>query len=183
MILMVPDDCVTSGDNLHWMVDPEKSKRMAVCYNGHTFFVGFPTFSGYTSSDNPRGVKLWALPGGENDIMDGERWGGLTLKDIVISVYEGYRMNGYKNGATVKLSDAVDVKGAKTEAILGNGVRTPGYVPIPICTEGRLWSEAKHLFENSLEALFKNPDKAWDGGSYPCGEGILSKEEKAAFKF
>lgn len=81
---MVPDDCVTSGDDLHWMVDSDKSEKMGVCYDGHTFFVGFPTFTGYSSSENPTRLRLWALPGGEDEIMDGTNWGGLRLKDLVI---------------------------------------------------------------------------------------------------
>lgn len=81
---MVPDDCVTSGDDLNWVVHEDKSDQMSVCYDGHTFFVGFPTFTGLSSDDNPERLRLWALPGGENDELDGSKWGGLTLEDLVI---------------------------------------------------------------------------------------------------
>ncbi|KAI9146906.1 hypothetical protein HJFPF1_13477 [Paramyrothecium foliicola] len=182
MILMVPDDCVTSGENLHWMVDPEKSEKMAVCHDGHTFFVGFPTFTGYTRDDEPTRVRLWALPGGENEIMDGNKWAGLRLDDLVISAYDGYRKNGYRSGQSLNLTDsASDDDGI----LLGDGVRTPGLVTLPICTPGRVFSEARDLLPNGLawSSTPGNAGKPFDGGSYPCGEGILTEDEMISFGF
>lgn len=84
---MVPEDCVTSGENLSWMVDSEKSEQMSGCHDGHTFFVGFATWTYRSPPEfNPNRLRLWALPGGEKKELtgDSEKWGGLTLKDMVI---------------------------------------------------------------------------------------------------
>jgi hypothetical protein len=82
---MVADDCVTSGDGLPSIIDGDDAANMAVCYDGHTFFVGYPSWQGI-----PRGavaatnIKLHPLPGGTNDVLDGTNWSGITLEDFVI---------------------------------------------------------------------------------------------------
>lgn len=89
---MDPQNCVTSGSDLNKYVDPKKSARISVCYKNLTFFVGYPTYTGFTNSRWPTDLTLWALPGGENGADDkgngnplsGQKWGGLTLKDLVI---------------------------------------------------------------------------------------------------
>lgn len=50
---------------------------MSVCYDGHTFFLGFPTWKGEVGDFYP-------LPGGTNGDLDGKQWGGLTIEDMVI---------------------------------------------------------------------------------------------------
>lgn len=95
-------------------------------------------------------------------------------------MYEGYRKNGYKNGYSLNITDsAADGDGIN----LGGGVQTPGLVSLPICTPGRVYSEARDFGPKALKWTFENPGKDYDGGSYPCGEGILTDEEKASFGF
>ncbi|KAH6995181.1 hypothetical protein EDB80DRAFT_897412 [Ilyonectria destructans] len=176
MILMVPDDCVTSGDNLNWVVDEDKSDQMSVCYDGHTFFVGFPTFTGLSSDDNPERLRLWALPGGENDELDGSKWGGLTLEDLVISAFEGYKLNGYKNGYTAPSFDGTT---EQATIMMEKGVRTPGFISLPICTEGRLYTEAKDYPRTHFHQIIGEDIPT----TYPCGTGYLTSDEMEAFGF
>jgi hypothetical protein len=42
--------------------------------------------------------KLNSLPGGTYDNLSGSNWGGVTFNDIVISFWDGYKLNGNKNG-------------------------------------------------------------------------------------
>ncbi|KAH7124989.1 hypothetical protein B0J13DRAFT_455123 [Dactylonectria estremocensis] len=179
MILMVPDDCVTSGEGV-WYIDEDKADQMAVCHDGHTFFLGFPTWRGVPKSDHISRLVVWALPGGEHNILNGENWGGLTLDDIVISSYEGYRLNGYKNGYTIpENSQIIDGTGSQGSLIMENGVRTPGFMSLPICTPGKLervsskWNANvinHHAITDLLEQI-------------PCGDGALTEVEMAAFGF
>ncbi|KAK7423527.1 hypothetical protein QQX98_000985 [Neonectria punicea] len=180
MILMVPDDCVKSGDGLTPYVDDEKYENMAVCHDGHTFFLGFPTWKGVSKSDHISRLMVWALPGGEHDVLNGEDWGGLTLDDIVISSYEGYRLNGYKNGYSIpENSQIIDGTGSEGSLIMENGVQTPGFTSLPICTPEKLqrvsakWNANVingHAIDDLLEQI-------------PCGDGALTPEEMAAFGF
>ncbi|KAI1859465.1 hypothetical protein JX265_010468 [Neoarthrinium moseri] len=171
MILMSPG-CIKSGPNLNWVVDSNKSERMAVCYKGHTFFVGFPTFK-EVEHGTPHGLKLWALPGGEHSILNGtsQAWGGLTLDDLVISAFEGYRRNNYKNGFDASKDDGSTAPG---DIIMGNGVLTPGFVKLPICTVEKLWEETKILYHVSSDL---------DHNTFPCGNGNLTATEMAQFGF
>jgi hypothetical protein len=37
------------------------------------------------------------LPGGNIDDLDGTKFGGVTIDDLIISSYEGYQLNGHYN--------------------------------------------------------------------------------------
>ncbi|KPM40529.1 hypothetical protein AK830_g6050 [Neonectria ditissima] len=180
MILMLPDDCDSSNGELTSYVDNEKAENMKVCHDKHTFFVGFPTWKGVSKSDHISRLVVWALPGGEHDVLNGADWGGLTLDDIVISSYEGYRLNDYKNGYSIpENSQIVDGTGSQGSLIMEMGIQTPGFMSLPICTPQKLervsskWNANVingHAIDDLLEQI-------------PCGDGALTPEEMAAFGF
>ncbi len=65
---------------------------------------------------------------------------------------------------------------------MGQGVRTPGVVQLPICTPGRVFSEAREILPKAIQWSLQHGTE-YDGGTYPCGEGILTADEMAAFGF
>ncbi|KAF2429677.1 glycoside hydrolase [Tothia fuscella] len=68
---------------------------------------------------------LWKLPGA--DKLDGNEYHGITIEDIIISSYEGFKANGNKNGYGPELQSLV-------ETYQDNLLRAPGFFHgIPIC--------------------------------------------------
>ncbi|KAK7421574.1 hypothetical protein QQX98_002041 [Neonectria punicea] len=106
MILLGEGDCITSGDQLLDAVSEDDAANIAVCYDSRTFYVGYPTWDDKVAgSDMPEdyykpvvdNLKLNPLPGGVKTELDGTKWGGVTLEDLVISAYEGWRENDFNN--------------------------------------------------------------------------------------
>ncbi|CAM1503148.1 Fc.00g079240.m01.CDS01 [Cosmosporella sp. VM-42] len=178
MILMTPEDCaVTSDTGLTWMVEEEYAKDMSVCYGGHTFFIGFPTYQELNKDKlTPKRLRLWGLPGATPSGLNGQDWGGLTMDDLVISAYEGYRANGNRNGYENPL---LNVTAGNGTAMTQMGVRTPGYVQLPICTVNKVWDEASHLVEK--HNIITGELKPGETETFPCGDGALGADELAAF--
>lgn len=63
--------------------------------------------------------------------------------------------------------------GADGQVIAEGGVRTPGFVDMPLCTVGTVISEARDHHEEYADE-FK---------TYPCGNGVVTSEEMTAFGF
>jgi hypothetical protein len=111
-----------------------------VCYDGFTFFVVSATFlnAGINLSGVPPSTQFRALPGGTWDNMQNPFWAGLSLDDLVISSWEGYKKNGMKNGYSPSTSGLDSDNGI----LFGNGVQTPGFASLPVCdldTEKSIW--------------------------------------------
>ncbi|KAF7555595.1 hypothetical protein G7Z17_g2051 [Cylindrodendrum hubeiense] len=180
MILMIPDDCVTSGGVITWRVNKEKSEKIAVCHDGHTFFIGYPDWlmDLFEIEPGEHLPQLQALPGGEHDVLDGKNWGGLTLEDMVVSVYEGFRLNGYKNGYLMpEDSHLIDGNGAAGGVHFEHGVRTPGFTSLPLCTLGKLTNVTSEWVTRRQN--FEKP--GFD--DFPCGDGSLTIIEMIEFGF
>jgi hypothetical protein len=81
-----------------------------------------------------------SLPGGTNDVLDGNAYGGVTLQDIVSSSLQAYVNNGYKNGYTLPPPTewVTQLGGTEGELISQNGITTPGFFSLPVCTS--LWN-------------------------------------------
>ena len=99
-----------------------------------------------TDQETPYGCgqpKLIPLAGSTQ--LDGTAWGGVTLDDMVISSYQGYKLNKNQNGYVMpELSKAVDGEGAQGDFIYQNGIQTPGFFSFPICdadTVSAAWNE------------------------------------------
>ncbi|KAL6411180.1 hypothetical protein AUP68_04878 [Ilyonectria robusta] len=171
---MEPADCVTSGDELPDYISWDNAANMSVCYDGHTFFLGFPTWKGEVGDFYP-------LPGGTNGELDGKKWGGLTFEDMVISAYEGWRLNGGKMGYEIPDNSKV-IDGAGTEGglILENGIRTPSFINLPICTRRRSRAAVEEFIEKDAIRMILPGD---DLGDMPCGDGSLMEDEMGDWGF
>lgn len=66
--------------------------------------------------------------------------------------------------------------------ILGNGVREPGYVQLPICTASKVRQEARGRWWKFNE---EDPSKPFEKitDTFPCGDGALTDDEMASFGF
>ncbi|KAK7423884.1 hypothetical protein QQX98_000755 [Neonectria punicea] len=173
MIMMVPGDCITSGDELNMYLNEDDAAKMAVCHDGHTFYLGYPSFAMFMK--RPEGKdsektawQLKPLPGGTTDELDGTKWGGVKLEDLVISAYEGWRLNGGKGGYEIpESSRAIDGLGTEGGLIMEQGVRTPGFSKIPICTPDRAVAAAGDWVSSQFYDMM--PDE--DAQKFPCGDG------------
>jgi hypothetical protein len=94
------------------------------------------------------------LPGGSKDTLDGKKYGGLTIDDMIISSYEAYVANGNKNGYKLDPENTDQLKksdGTTTgDTLFPSGVRTPGVFSFPVCAVGAAvdnWS--KHFVSPS----------------------------------
>jgi hypothetical protein len=86
-----------------------------------------------TGGDDPMSSwMLSPLAGGTHDELTGEehKWGGLTVDDFIISAWEGWKANGNKNG--YKLN--ADGSNSLGDTAFSNGVRTAGFIQVPVCT-------------------------------------------------
>lgn len=73
------------------------------------------------------------LPGGTHDELDGTRWGGITLEDMVKSIKGGFDANGGKNG----YEQPTDIpEGDPSEYFDNLSLSNPGFwTGIPYCTK------------------------------------------------
>ena len=103
-----------------------------VCYGGFTFYVlnvVWNTDPLLEYANSLHGLILAALPGGTFDSMQNPYWANLSLDDLVISSFEGYKKNGMKNGYSLQMNDLYGNNGI----LFGDGVRTPGFTSLPLC--------------------------------------------------
>ncbi|KAH7133353.1 hypothetical protein B0J13DRAFT_562167 [Dactylonectria estremocensis] len=172
MILMEPSDCVTS--DLPSYLGEDDVAKTSVCYDRHTFFLGYITW------DSEHG-EFQTLPGGTTDELDGTKWGGIMIEDLVVSTYEGWRLNGGKMGYEIpENSKIIDGAGTEGGLILENGVRTPGFVKLPICTYAKAKDVATRYWRENLPLT----DPQVNGVEWtPCGDGALMEEDLGAWGF
>jgi hypothetical protein len=73
-------------------------------------------------------------PGGAST-LDGNRWNGLIKEDFIVGAVNSWNANGQKNGwPTANPSEA-----STFDDVFNLGVRTPGYVHIPVCDAETAW--------------------------------------------
>ncbi|TIC89566.1 hypothetical protein CH35J_012629 [Colletotrichum higginsianum] len=158
-VLKTGDKC---SDTLPETLDPfmtqDTHKKAGVCWNGNQFYVLSVGTDGVDVQADTPGLPrsdppFQLLSGGTNDVLDGKNWAGITLEDIVVSSYSGYLKNGNRNGYNVSFDDS---DGTVDELMLADGVRTPGFFSLPVCTS--VW--------NTLMQIAGSPR---DKNYYPCG--------------
>jgi hypothetical protein len=122
-------------------MDSDTATQTAVCIDGMTFYVlnansgASAVFTPGTMGDWSGGKPFIELPGGTHAVLDGIQFGRVTLEDIVNSSYMGYQLNGNKNGYQMPaLSQNIDSLGTQGDLIFENGIQTPGFFNLPICT-------------------------------------------------
>ncbi|RBQ87190.1 hypothetical protein FVER53263_20411 [Fusarium verticillioides] len=147
-ILVSDNPCSSQAEgDLADHIDDATAAQTHVCYDNKIFYVVTPQWI------NNRGKleewKLNSLPGGTYDNLSNGNWGGATLDDIVISSWDGYKLNGNKNGYQLpETSDAIDGNGNVGNLIFEAGVRTPGFSSMPICDVNTLVQNLKNCNRN-----------------------------------
>lgn len=114
-----------------------------VCYGGYTFYLVNAHYKDNTCNAKecvpaPNGgdMQFQQLPGGTFNVLSGGKFGGVRVDDIIISSYQGYQLNGYKNGYQMpELSSYIDGSGTQGDYLFQNGIQTPGFFNIPICVD------------------------------------------------
>ncbi|KAH7232750.1 hypothetical protein BKA59DRAFT_446239 [Fusarium tricinctum] len=153
-ILVSDSPCSSQAEgDLAGHIDDTTAAQTHVCYDNKIFYVVNPTWT--NNRGNLVDWKLNSLPGGTYDNLSGDEWGGVTLDDIVISSWDGYKLNGNKNGYQLpEDSDAIDGNGNVGNLLFEAGVRTPGFSTMPICDV------------NTLTQNLKNCNRNYEG--FPC---------------
>jgi hypothetical protein len=150
------------------MTQDTHTKTM-VCWNGNLFYV-LDANSDYNNNDgglaptNPvaPSMPFIPLPGGTNDVLDGNAWGGVTLLDMVISAYEGYLTNGQVNGYQMPpVSQMVSNAASQGELVFQNGITTPGFISLNVCTN--LYTTVSFVGQGEDPSQANFPCLRWDG--------------------
>ena len=131
-------------------MDQDTHTASNVCWNNMQYWVLTVNTNGVSiQGDTPAlpdsQPPFISLPGGTNDVLDGNAYGGVTLQDIVISSWQAYENNGYKNGYVLpQPSEWVSQLGETgSESIFQIGITTPGFFSLPVCTS--LWNTLQNI--------------------------------------
>lgn len=107
----------------------------------------------------------WTLLDGYGDLEEGtDTWGNLNMTEMITSAWGGYKLNGYANGYNISDDDSaksnLDGTGSTSAYDFVNGVMTPGFVSIPVCTT-KLASLNWEVVEDGNEDRYRCDN-------YPC---------------
>lgn len=141
-----------------WMSE-DTANQAKVCWNDALFYVLSvnPNAIGIEKEEPGPGfadnLPFVNLPGGTNDVLDGTRFGGITLMDIVQSAYGGYLVNNNQNGYQMPVPEfVIDGDGNLVEY----SVSDPGFFStIPVCT-------------NIFSTVMMIAGYIGKSGNYPC---------------
>lgn len=125
-------------------LDKDTMHKTAGCYNGKLYYLvqvsgDYQTCStsqggGTTCTEN----KFSAPPG--IDTLDGQRFGGVTVADLVTGAVRTYVQNGNANGGA-----QTDPKNSGSlDDLMEQDVTTPGFIRIPVCSADlayKVWSD------------------------------------------
>ncbi|KAK1991283.1 hypothetical protein LX36DRAFT_704785 [Colletotrichum falcatum] len=161
-VLKTGDACSpTLPKTLHPYMTQETHDKTGVCWLGNQFYVLTVGSANVDVQEDTPGLPdsdppFQALSGGTHDVLDGKHWGGITLEDMVVSSYTGYLANGNRNGYNITMDDS---RGAVDRLMFAQGVRTPGFFSLPVCTS--LWNTLMQISgsQNGKE-------------HYPCGIAV-----------
>ncbi|KAL1865122.1 Glucan endo-1,3-alpha-glucosidase agn1 [Paecilomyces lecythidis] len=109
---------------------------------GKTFWLvasqkGCQAWSDYGGSHQCITSRFFSLPGTDQLTGNIEKWGNLSVADIVISDYAGYQLNGNANGYNISAvnggANIIDSTGQASLYKYDSGAQTPGLWDFPIC--------------------------------------------------
>lgn len=103
------------------------------CYNGNQYYVVYPSGSSRNCVDGELGASCsdnsFSTPPGLST-LDGTRFGGVTLDDLIAGSLKTYAQNGNQNGgaATDPTNDG------SVDDLINVDVTTPGFIRLPVCS-------------------------------------------------
>ncbi|KAH6669697.1 glycosyl hydrolase family 71-domain-containing protein [Plectosphaerella plurivora] len=120
-----PEEAAGTEDGFMFGPDAPTAR---IHHNGHTLWL----VEGRTSGVLAEVVPASLLKGTEELIKDNNPL-GVTLKQLAVSAYEGWRRNGQKNPFPMS-STTSGAAGSSDFMPFEQGVMTPGFINIPVCT-------------------------------------------------
>lgn len=132
---------------LHNPLPQKDAVDVNVCHDGKVHYVVSAYYRKY------KDYGLAPLPGGVHSSLDGSKWGGITLEQIVASSVAGWNNNNQKNGYPRPNMDDIIGKFGKENIDLSMA----GFFSLPICT-GR--------YEEGIEVKLTSGNR--NDPSWPC---------------
>ncbi|KAJ5385301.1 hypothetical protein N7517_003212 [Penicillium concentricum] len=138
------DESSTEGrtireETLYYINGGTEAASTAVCYENRLhFLLNSHRWNTQMHAFNP-------LQGGDKITLDGVKWGGITIQDIVESSVRGWANNGNKNGyARPDINNILD--GFGSEPL---NIREPGFFNFPVCENARSIFDDLAYYEHS----------------------------------
>ncbi|KAJ5087088.1 hypothetical protein NUU61_008395, partial [Penicillium alfredii] len=171
-ILRVPNDLYKCGDpveqpqseddkkgfNLGMWMTGKTAKETQVCLDDAVYFVLNARYDEdhICDGNNTGHVGDWdnclhnyvhtvfgTLAGGDSKTLDGEQWGGVTLKDMLVSSMGAFVANGFKNGYLASVQQMEETSSLHVDSALTkvedsgvsffDDIKTPGFFNFTIC--------------------------------------------------
>jgi hypothetical protein len=108
-------------------IDDSTAEDTRVCYNGRLYYLVHPDGD---SDDGDSGDNTFSAPVGLDQL---ERFGGVTLENLVIGAVNTWKANDMKNGGKLD-----PINNAKVRSdLIDVDITTPGFVMLPVCTGDR----------------------------------------------
>lgn len=107
------------------------------CYNGKQYYLVYPSGGSTVCSDSCSGAhcqelcksNTFSAPPGL-DTLDGSRWGGVTITDLIAGSVRSYVANGNANGGPV--TDPTN--DGSLNDLMNIDITTPGFIRLPVCS-------------------------------------------------
>jgi hypothetical protein len=132
-------DCGVVDPETHYM-DTNTMHQTAACYNGKLYYLVNVDGSAQTCTTSDKGITQcvdnhFSAPPGI-DTLDGARFGGVKVSDLVTGAVRTYMQNGNANGGA-----ATDpTNGGSLDDLINQDITTPGFIRIPVCSAEVAWT-------------------------------------------
>jgi hypothetical protein len=131
-------DC-SAQDPMTKYISTDNQHKSYGCYNNKLYYLVYPKedTSSTCSCGTDGGIgchagctdNLFSLPPGL-DTLDGSRWNGVKVSDIIAGAVRTYQQNGNQNGG-----QSADITNSGTLSDLMNkDFTTPGFIRLPVCS-------------------------------------------------
>ncbi|ERS96164.1 hypothetical protein HMPREF1624_07700 [Sporothrix schenckii ATCC 58251] len=130
-------------------VDDSIQKQAMGCIDNHLYFLVYP--DGPSSDSCPADGSCYdnsfSLPDGV-DQMDGTKWGGVTVNDLIQGSVNTFKANGNKNGGkTASLGDDTTLNN-----LYDQDITTAGYIRLPVCSGDTAFWNWEEYSDRTLES-------------------------------
>ncbi|KAH8885958.1 glycoside hydrolase family 18 protein [Thozetella sp. PMI_491] len=126
--------------------------QTAGCYNGKLYYLVYPKDDAKTCTDvcdkscqtSCTHSKFSAPPG--ISTLDGSRFGGVTVSDLITGSVRTYIQNGNANGGA-----ATDpTNGGSLNDLMDADITTPGFIRLPVCSGDMAWTAWSIVSDKSV---------------------------------